>query len=234
MDEHPTQPEPASADRPLPVLDPVEVRVLGCLIEKEVATPEYYPLTLNALVAACNQKSNRDPAMALDESDVERALDHLRFTHRMVALVHTAGSRVQKFRHTLPEVYPLDPSDLAVLCELFVRGPQTPGELRTRASRLHPFPDLEAVEATLGELETHPAGALVVKLPREPGRREARFMHCLGGEPDPVAQEAAMPAAHASPGGRVAALEEQVARLQTEVAELKTLLADLRHQLGVG
>ena len=209
-----------------PVLTPVEVRVLGCLIEKAATTPEYYPLTLNALVNACNQKSNRDPVMSLTDSDVAGALDSLRHTHRLAALVHTAGSRAEKFKHTLAERIPVDREQAAVLCELFLRGPETVGELRTRASRICPFERLEDVQKTLDALAHHPDGPLVVKLPREPGRREARWMHVLCSVPESGTVE---PAAAPAPSA-FSELEEEVRRLRVELDELKTAFAEWKRQ----
>ena len=150
------------------LLNDVEVRVLGCLIEKELTTPEYYPLTLNALTNACNQKSNRDPVLNLEEVEVVRALDSLKF--KQLALLSAEGGRVPKYRHTLIEKLRLDPPELAVLAELLLRGPQTVGELRTRGERMHPFPDLASVEDVLGELmaRTPPS------LPGSPGSRGGR------------------------------------------------------------
>jgi len=210
-----------------PLLTPVEVRVLGCLIEKAATTPEYYPLTRNALVNACNQKSNRDPVMSLTEDDVEGALDALRHTHRLAALVHTAGSRSEKFKHTLTVRIPVNREQAAVLCELFLRGPETVGEVRTRASRLCPFEKLDDVQRTLDELAHHADGALAVKLPREPGRREARWMHVLAGTP---AFDAVEPSAPAEPEPVVSDLEDEVRRLRAELDELKTAFAELKRQ----
>ena len=209
-----------------PVLTPTEVRVLGCLMEKAATTPEYYPLTLNALTNACNQKSNRDPVMSVSDSEVQEALDGLRHTHRLAALVHTAGSRAEKFKHTLTSRIPVERPQAALLCELFLRGPETVGELRTRASRLCPFERLDEVQKALDELATHPDGALVVRMPREPGRREARWMHVLGGMPQADAGEtAAMPEAVPP-----SAMEEEVQRLRAEVDALKAAFAEFQRQ----
>ena len=158
------------------MLDGIEVRVLGCLIEKELATPEYYPLTLNALTNACNQKSNRDPVLSLDEAEVVRALDGLRF--KQLALLSAEGGRVPKYRHILAEKMRLTPAELALLCELLLRGPQTAGELRTRGERMHPFPDPAAVDATLQELmERTPP--LVTLLPANPAVRSSVTRSCF-------------------------------------------------------
>lgn len=214
------------------LLNNVEVRVLGCLIEKELATPEYYPLTLNSLTTACNQKSNRDPVMALEESEVVRALDGLKMKH--VAIQAADSGRVPRYRHILSERLRFSPAELAVLAELLLRGPQTLGELRTRAERMHPFADLTAVEQVLGELSER-TPPLVMRLPRQPGRKESRFAHLLAGEPDLSAEERP-----AGPEGarlqvmaeneRLAALESEVAALRAEVAELRQVMEEFRSQ----
>jgi uncharacterized protein YceH (UPF0502 family) len=211
----------------IPILSDLEVRVLGCLIEKELTTPEYYPLSLNALTNACNQKSNREPVMAIDEADVVRALDSLRF--KQLALLSAEGGRVPKYRHGLMEKLRLDPPELAVICELLVRGPQTVGELRTRGERMHAFPDLAAVEAVLEELMSR-TPPLVMRLPRQPGRKENRFAQLFSGEPD-LAAEVHPPAAEGArlrvmaENERLTRLEEEVAALRAEVAELNSMMA---------
>lgn len=212
----------------LPLLTPVEIRTLGCLIEKEMATPEYYPLTLNSLVAACNQKNNRDPVMDIGESLLEPALESLRLQHRLVLFVREAGARAGKYRHDVPERLPLTRPEIALLCELMLRGPQTPGELRGRASRLHPFETPVEVENLLAGLSRKEGVAYVVKLPVQPGRREARYAHLLGGEPAvddaaAVATPAAVELAAAPKTDRVAGLER---RLEETIAELKALRAE--------
>jgi hypothetical protein len=204
-------------------LNEVEVRVLGCLIEKEMTTPEYYPLSLNALTNACNQKSNRDPVMSLADEDVVRALNRLRFMQ--LTVVSGESSRVAKYRHLLAENRGLVPAELAVMCELLVRGPQTVGELRTRCERMYPFPDLAAVEDVLKELteREHP---LVVRLPRQPGRKEARNAHFFSGMPDMTAEEHEV-----SPEpvrARVMAENERMAKLEEEVAVIRSEMAVLR------
>ena len=162
-------------------LNDTELRVLGSLIEKELTTPEYYPLSLNALVNACNQKSNRDPVMNLDEDAVTRALDSLRF--KQFALLSGAGGRVAKYRHALAEKFRFSPAELTVLCELMLRGAQTVGELRSRGERMHAFADLAEVEGVLQDLmERTPA--VVARLPRQPGRKESRYAQLFAGEPD--------------------------------------------------
>ncbi|BBA68781.1 YceH family protein [Geobacter sulfurreducens] len=214
------------------LLNDVEVRVIGCLIEKELATPEYYPLTLNSLTTACNQKSNRDPVMALEESDVVRALDGLKMKH--VAIQAADSGRVPRYRHILSERLRFSPAELAVLAELLLRGPQTLGELRTRAERMHPFADLAAVEQVLGELAER-TPPLVMRLPRQPGRKESRFAHLLAGEPDLSAEERPAPPEGArlqvmAENERIAALESEVAALRAEVAELRQVMQEFRSQ----
>jgi uncharacterized protein len=163
------------------LLDPVEVRVLGALLEKEITTPEYYPLTLNALVNACNQKSNRDPVVSYDDEIVEQALALLR-DKRLAFQLTGAGMRVPKFGHRIVEVLNLGRRELAILCELMVRGPQTVGELRNRSERMHRFDDLEGVETCLRNLAERPDQALVKQLERQPGTKEPRWAHLLSGD----------------------------------------------------
>jgi len=207
-------------------LTPVEARVVGALIEKELTTPEYYPLTLNSLVAACNQKSNRSPAMELTTVDVVRALDALR--DRRFAWEHTStATRTPKYRHGLAEALHLDKPQLALLCELFVRGPQTVGELKLHAARMHEFADAGQVLAALDAMAQRPETPLVARLPREPGKREERYAHLLCG---PVAVETAAPA---EPARLVVAAEnERITKLETEVATLRDELAAVRAELA--
>ncbi|QEM69263.1 DUF480 domain-containing protein [Geobacter sp. FeAm09] len=214
------------------LLDSVEVRVLGCLIEKELTTPEYYPLTLNGLTNACNQKSNRDPIMALAEEDVVRALDGLRF--KQLAVVAADGGRVPKYRHILAEKLGLVAAELAIVCEMMVRGPQTVGELRTRGERMHPFADLAAVEEVLREL-TERETPLVMRLPRQPGRKESRYAQLFSGEPESVPEEGALPAEAArqrvtAEQERIGALEGEVALLRAEVAALRQAVEEFKAQ----
>lgn len=205
------------------VLNDVEVRVLGCLVEKELTTPEYYPLSLNALTNACNQKSNRDPLMALGEDDVVRALNRLRFMQ--LTVVSGESSRVAKYRHLLAENLGLVPAELAVICELLVRGPQTVGELRTRCERMHRFASLDEVDGVLTELMERET-PLLARLPRQPGRKEARVAHLFSGVPDmksevhePVPEPARL---------RVMAGDERITQLEQEVAALREEVAGLR------
>lgn len=216
------------------VLSPLEVRVLGCLIEKEIATPEYYPLTLNSLVAACNQKSNRNPMMMLDETTVLRTLEDLRYDQHLVLQITSSGTRVAKYRHTLPAKWEFSSQEVAVLCELFLRGPQTVGELRTHTERLYPFASIEEVEATLKVLAERENGPFVVKLPREPGCREQRWAHLFSGEvATPAAPEAKPEPARLivqAENERIAALEAEVASLRTQVNQLLADFATFRKQ----
>jgi uncharacterized protein YceH (UPF0502 family) len=204
-------------------LDETEVRVLGCLIEKELATPEYYPLTLNALVNACNQKSNRDPLMNLEVEDVVAALASLRF--KQLALLSAEGGRVAKYRHTLAEKLRLDPAELSLLGELLLRGPQTVGELRARAERMHPFADPALVEEALQELmERTPP--LVTRLPRQPGRKEQRCAHLFSGVPEPADEGNAVTPEDGR--NKETAGNERIATLETEIAALRADMEELR------
>ena len=212
-------------------LNDVEVRVLGALIEKQVTTPEYYPLTLNALIHACNQISNRDPVVTYDERTVVQALESLR-DKKLARVVQTADGRVPKYRHVLNEVVELRAAELAVLCVLLLRGPQTPGELRARTERLYAFSDITYVEATLEALAERAAGPLVVKLPRQTGRKESRWAHLLSG---PVEVEAEQPprAPRVEAASVAARAEhERLARVETEVTELRQALEELRQQFA--
>jgi uncharacterized protein len=213
------------------ILNDGEVRVLGCLIEKELATPEYYPLTLNALTNACNQKSNRDPVTGMEETDVVRALDALRF--KQLAVVSAEGGRAAKYRHILAEKLRLSPAQLALLAELLLRGPQTVGELRTRAERMHTFPDLAAVEDALEELMARNP-PLVVRLPRQPGRKEQRLAHLFSGEPEALAEQGAPPEEARlrvmAENERLARVEEEVSAMREEVAALRLLVEEFKAQ----
>jgi hypothetical protein len=214
----------------IPSLDPNEARVIGCLLEKERTTPEQYPLSLHALTAACNQKSSRDPVMTLDESTVQQTLDKLA-KQGLVIDKSGFGSRVTKYRHRFcnTEFGTLKFSDqeLAVVCVLLLRGPQTPGELRTRTERLHRFGDVHEVEATLEQLMNRDDGPFVIRLAREPGRREARFAHLFGGAPA-EADEAESAAAPDTPAGSTA---QHIERLETMIETLRGEVADLRERL---
>jgi uncharacterized protein YceH (UPF0502 family) len=202
-----------------------EVRVLGSLIEKEITTPDYYPLSLNALTNACNQKSNRNPVMALHEGAVRDALDSLS-RKWLAGPASSAESRVTKFGHRVQEVFNFDRRQTALLCELMLRGPQTLGELRTHAERLYRFDDLETLEATLQKLvEREPP--LVKKLPRLPGTKEPRYAHLLAGD-NPAWIAVAEPLAIASPPPS----DDRIPRLEAEVSELKQQLGDLQLQFA--
>jgi uncharacterized protein len=226
------------------VLTPMEARVIGCLIEKQITTPDQYPLSLNALTNACNQKSNRDPLMDVDEATVQRTLDDLNKKH-LILERSGFGSRVQKYQHRFCNTefgtLKLSPQELAIVCELLVRGAQTPGELRTRASRMAPIADGGQAEQILEGLRTREDGPFVARLPREPGRRDSRYAHLFSGPVEDVPHTAAPPVAstaHASASAVAAAampaaaatasrldhLEEQVRELRAELAELKQRL----------
>ena len=216
-------------------LSDTEVRVLGALIEKESTTPEYYPLSLNALLNACNQKSNRHPVTTLDEDAVRQAIRTL----SEQALVRSAGgdSRVPKFEHRINELYNFHRNELAILCVLLLRGPQTPGELRTRTDRLYSFGDLEAVHSALGLLMRRDP-PLVKILPRQPGTKEARYTHLLGG--DTAAQHSSseifvenLTAAPHMPARTISSPDSpRILQLESEVAELKAQLHSLREQFA--
>ncbi len=212
----------------LPHLDAIEARVLGALIEKDLTTPDYYPLSLNALVNACNQLNNRDPVMALGEADVNRALDKLR-EKRLAVVISGGDSRVLKFAHKARDTFELTRAQLSLLGVLLLRGPQTTGELRGRTGRMHEFADLPDVQANLGSLAIReaPQPALVSALPRQPGTKEARYMHLLSGPPAvsaPVAAEA--PAVDAP----LSSDTVRLAQLAADNADLKRQLADLRRE----
>ena len=210
-----------------------EVRVLGALIEKQITTPEYYPLTLNALTAACNQKNNRNPVMSLTESEVERALDSLR-EQNLAYVFHGSTSRVPKFKHVAPEVLQLNPAELAVMCVLMLSGAHTVGEIRTRGARLYEFKGMEEVEETLHALSAREDDPLVVKLPRQPGQKDARFIHLLAGQPDveesaePVQPSRAVRREHEP--DRVTKLEEQVRTLTQQIEALTAQFEEFKKQ----
>jgi len=208
-----------------------EVRVLGSLIEKDITTPEYYPLSLNALVNACNQKSNRDPVMQLDEDAVRGALEGLE-EQRMAGPARGADSRVTKYEQRLQEVFNFTRAEIAVLCVLLLRGPQTPGELRGRAERMHRFEALEDVQSALQKLmQREPPLAKV--LPRRPGMKEARYAHLFAGdvvEAEAPGQAGTVTERNPADAERIARLEEEMAALRREVAEVKDQLERFRKQ----
>ena len=208
------------------ILSDIETRVLGSLIEKQVTTPEYYPLTLNALTLACNQKNNRNPVTSYSENQVSDALETLR-EKNLTYVFYGSTSRVPKYKHVMTEVMHLTHRELALMCVLMLRGPQTPGELRGNASRLHEFSTLEDVEETLNALISHDPEPLAVRLPRQPGRKEVRFAHLLSGDIDVEAL--------ATESSQVAApkrsnLEQRVDALAAEVESLKAQFEQFRKQ----
>lgn len=216
----------------LPVLSLLESRVLGVLAEKQRTVPDTYPLTLNALVAGCNQKTSRDPVMDVSEAEVAAAIDSLK-SHTLV--IESSGGRVARFAHNMERVLQVPTQSSALLTVLMLRGPQTAGELRLNTERMHRFADISAVEGFLNELADRSAGALVMELPRQPGSRENRWAHLLCG---PVSAE--MLAAPVASGGgadvslgEIAALKANVARLEDEVDALKALVGKLCTELGV-
>lgn len=209
------------------ILNETEVRVIASLVEKQLTTPEYYPLTLNALVQACNQKTNRDPVVNYTEETVSRAINQLR-EKNLVYIFHGAGSRVLKYKHLLPEVYELNFAETAIVSVLMLRGAQTLGELRERASRMYEFANLAEAEETLQNLITREPDNLVLKLPRQPGQKEVRYVHLLSGEVDLTNFE--MPSAKSSGSDRIIQLEEKIESLTTEVADLRKMFEDFRKQ----
>lgn len=202
-------------------LNEVEARIVGCLIEKEATTPDYYPLTLNALVAACNQKSNRFPIVEYDEQTVSKALERLR-ERNIVYVFIGSTSRVQKYKHILPKLLEIDLHEVAIICVLLLRGFQTIGELRERTQRIYEFESLEEVHQTLDELMQRDE-PLVVELPKQSGQKERRFAHLLSGEITPEILESVQHTPTASQ-----AKQEQITKLEQEIAELKTDFATLR------
>jgi uncharacterized protein YceH (UPF0502 family) len=223
---------PGSSSLP-PPLSALAVRVLGCLIEKELATPDVYPLTLNALVNACNQKSNRDPVMTVGSREVEIALEELR-QQKLAAVFAGADARVAKYKQKIDAVYPMDTAGRAMMGELLLRGAQTAAGLRGNAERMCPMPDMAGIETILAELAERPSGALVRKLPRQPGQKEARWAQLLTGEPaaessvespaTPVTVKVTLPPEAES---RLASLEAEVADLRAEVDRLRKSLGEV-------
>lgn len=209
------------------VLDPVEARILGCLLEKESTTPEYYPLSLNALTNACNQKSNRNPVLSIDEETVLRGLDGLK-QKGLARETHSSGSRVTKYIHELLSRFDLARHETAVVCELLLRGPQTPGELRSNAGRIAAFESLGEVEETLRALVEHDP-PLVMKLSREPGKKESRYMHLFSGELGFEKSASDLDPAARQPDA-ISELKDEVARLRSELEELKKAFAEFRAQ----
>jgi uncharacterized protein YceH (UPF0502 family) len=224
------------------ILNEIETRVLGSLIEKDITTPDYYPLSLNALVNACNQKNNRDPVMTLDENAVRNALITLQ-EKRMAGPASGADSRVTKYEHRLQEVFNFDRREIAVVCVLLLRGAQTPGELRGRTERMYHFDTLEDVVSTLDRLAQRES-PLVCILARQPGTKEYRYMHLFSGEPlEPTVSRATLERESAAaitadtsvqaippPAQRLARLEEEVASLRRELTDVQQQLAEFRKQ----
>jgi hypothetical protein len=210
-------------------LTPVETRILGCLLEKERVTPENYPLSLNSLVAACNQSTNRDPVVAYEERTVEEGIAGLR-EKKLATMIHSAGSRVSKYRHNLPDHYDLATREVALLCVLLLRGPQTPGELRIRTERMHPFGSIEEVEGTLSSLAAG-GDPLVRVLPPRPGQKERRYVQLLAGEP--TAGEVVTAAPSFNPDvPRIPSSSQRLEIVEAELASVKTELHQLREELA--
>jgi uncharacterized protein len=206
-----------------PRLSPVEARVLGVLAEKQRTVPDTYPMTLNALIAGCNQKTSRDPVMEITEAQAQEALDSLR---GMTFVIESSGGRVLRYAHNIERVLQIPSQSTALLAVLMLRGPQTAGELRINCDRLHKFADISAVEGFLVELAEHPAGALIAELPRQPGARENRWAHLLSGAPAPEQHAAPAAAAPArDDAGELASLRARVEALEAKVAELQALAA---------
>jgi uncharacterized protein YceH (UPF0502 family) len=214
---------------PLLLLNPLEARVLGCLLEKEMATPEYYPLTLSSLAAACNQKSNRDPVMSLDESIVEKGLEGLRRDHRLASLIREAGARVPKYRHEFTNIYKVNDTEKAVLAELILRGPQTVAELKTRCARLVGVVDATAIETALSALEDLAGIQLVAKLPRAHGSREGRYAQLLCGEVSATDEHPLVIELPPPPEStQITALESEVRQLRQELETLRSAFDTFR------
>jgi len=212
-------------------LSEIECRIVGALIEKQLTTPEYYPLTLNALTAACNQKNNRDPVVSYDEKTVAAALEELR-DRNLIYVFYGSTSRVPKYKHMMPSYYELEPPDVAVMCVMMLRGPQTLGELRERTGRLHQFSGLGEVQETLDSLMRR-EDPLVMKLERQAGQKEARFAHLLSGEIDVEAFAAAQVSrvSRSSPDpGRIEKLEGEVAGLRADIEGLKQAFQEFQKQ----
>jgi len=208
------------------VLNEVEARVLGALLEKEITTPDYYPLSLNALVNACNQKSNRDPVMNLDEDAVRNALRALH-DNSLARSISAADSRVTKYEHRLQEAFNFDRREASIFCELLLRGPQTPGELRSRAERMHHFDDLGEVQSALQRLMSRQP-PLVKVLARQPGTKESRYIHLLSGDVEPVSSLGV----HEAPAVTGRENADKLSRLELEVAEMRKDIADLKQQFA--
>jgi uncharacterized protein YceH (UPF0502 family) len=217
---------------PILLLSPAEARVLAVLVEKQRTVPDTYPLSLNALVAGCNQKTSRNPMMELGEAEVRAALERLK---AQTLVIESSGGRVMRYAHNMEKVWQIPSQAAALLAVLMLRGPQTTGELRLNCERLHRFADISALEGFLQELAQRPAGALLAELPRQPGARESRWTHLLCGA---LGSRERLPAAPAIASGHgpaamdFSALADRLARLKAEVAELKAWVAELRSSRG--
>jgi len=207
----------------------LETRVLGTLVEKQHTVPDSYPLTLNALVSGCNQKTSRSPVMEVSDTDARAALDSLKGAN---LVMETSGGRVSRYSHNLERVLQVPAQSAAILTSLMLRGPQTAGELRISCERLHAFSDISAVEGFLQELAARPAGALVVELPRLPGSRESRWAHLLSGAPE-ITAPAAQKAPAEMPPDEVAALKADIARIEAELAAMQGMLARICSKLDI-
>lgn len=212
------------------ILNEFELRVLGALVEKKITTPDYYPLSLNALVNACNQKSSRDPVVAYDDQIVQRALVSLR-DKKLAYVFSGSDARVPKYGHLFPEAFDLDEAETAVMCVLILRGPQTPGELRSRTASLHNFESLGDVEATILNLMSESRGrTLVARLPRQERTKESRYIHLLAGLPDMEAYAVAAPPVREAEPAQKSNLEHEIGELRKELDELKAQFAEFRKQ----
>ena len=219
-------------------LDPIQLRVLGSLIEKEITTPENYPLSLNALVNACNQRSSRDPVLDLSEEQVRQALHSL---EDLILVTPVRDARVPKYEHRIRTVLNLRRDETAVLCLLMLRGPQTPGELRSRSDRLYTFDELSAVQSTLERLATRPVpdaasnetGPLTTVLPRQPGSREARYTHLLGDPPSLVSTYHSMVDETSHPSASGVSMAQRLARMETEIAFLTAAVEQLKNRIDL-
>jgi uncharacterized protein len=215
---------------PLPALSLLETRVLGVLVEKQHTVPDAYPLTLNALVVGCNQKTSRDPILDASDAEVQATVDHLR---TLSWVVESSGGRVMRYAHNVERVLAVPSQSVAILAALMLRGLQTVSELRINTERLHRFADVSAVEAFLRELASRPAGALVAELPRQPGTRETRWVHLLSGAPAAEAAPTAVAASEVLAVSEIATLKANLARVEDELAALKALVARLCAELGI-
>jgi uncharacterized protein YceH (UPF0502 family) len=217
---------------PLPALSLLETRVLGVLVEKQHTVPDSYPLTLNALVSGCNQKTARDPVIEASEAEVQAAIDHLK---SLSLLMESSGGRVMRYAHNVGKVLGIPPQSVALLAVMFLRGAQTAGELRINSDRLHKFGDILSVEAFLRELGDRREGPLVRELAKQPGSRETRWAHLVSGEPQlpPSASPSAANAADAISVSELAAMKANLDQLQNEVAELREAVAKISRELGI-